>query len=100
MIWDKKPGLYMVRRQIGVNILAPKWEVEDKGCVPSWPSNDYKEAPMMNDMLIVNLKDVSSVFQCGRTSMVPAVWNNDGEYYKYFFCPKEEYKKWQGLPTH
>lgn len=97
--WKEKSGLY-VGTPTGKKLPLTKWEVNEKGKIPSYYGPGPEGLPMkMTDQLIVNLKDVSKSYSSGKTTMIPAVPDEDGIFWGYSSVPEECCKWWEKLPT-
>lgn len=97
--WKKRPDRY-VGLPTGKKLPLAKWQVNEKGKVPSWNGPGPEDLPMpMTCQLIVNLKDVSKSYTSGHTTMVPAIPNEDGNFWGYTSVPEEGVKWWEELPT-
>lgn len=99
-IWQKEDNGWYTGKFTGKKLSLPKWEVDEKGKVPSYqgPGPDG-EPRSMTDQLIVDLSDVSTSYTSGSTSMVPACPDEDGEFWGYTSVPEENCKWWEELPT-
>lgn len=98
-IWEKKDNMY-VGKYTGRQLPLPKWEVNDKGKVPS----NFGPVPEclsveMTTQLIISLKDVSEAYSSSETVMVPAVPNENGIFLGDASIPEELCKWWEELPT-
>lgn len=97
--WTKKADHY-VGNPTGKKLPLPKWTVDENGKVPSYNGPGPKGLPLeMTDQLIINLKDVSEAYASGETTMVPAVPNENGDFWGYTSVPEERCKWWKELPT-
>ena len=98
-IWEKVADGY-VGHHTGRKLPLPKWEVASNGKIPAYHDPGPKGLPMeMTDQLIIDLKDVSKSYSSGRTNMVPAVPDEEGNFWGYTSVPEERCKWWEELPT-
>ena len=98
-IWKMK-GDHYVGTPTERKLPLPKWKVNAEGKVPSYFGPGPDGLPMeMTDQLIVNLKDVSQAYSSGETAMIPAVPDEDGDYWGYTSVPEDRCKWWNELPT-
>lgn len=100
-IWSKEgearfSGIFTGRRQP-----LPKWKVNEKGKIPTdmGPVPEGMTMIPMTDQLLVNMSDVSAAYSSGRTSMIPACPDEDGNFWGYTSVPEENCKWWEELPT-
>ena len=96
--WEKKGDCYF-GTPTGKMIPLPKWKVDDKGKIPSSLGPGHDGQISLTTLLIVNLKDVSASCRSGHTTIVPAVADEDGEFYGYSSVPQELCEWWDNLPT-
>ena len=97
-IWHKEDDKY-VGTFTGKNLPLPKWEVNEKGKVPSYLGPGPEERPRdLTDQLIIDLSDVDIGYPSGSTTMIPAIYNEDGQFWGYTSVPQECYKLWEELP--
>ena len=98
--WEKRPGGAYVGTPTRKKLLLEKWNVDEKGKVPSYHGPVPKGLPIiMTDQLIVDLKDVSEAYSSGETTMIPAVPNESAGFWAYSAVPEDRCKWWEGLPT-
>ena len=99
-IWEKMSDDHYVGKHTGKKLPLNKWKVNEKGKVPTYWGLEPKELPMsMTDQLIVNLNDISTAYSSGETTMIPAVPDEDGDFWGYTAVPEERCKWWEELPT-
>lgn len=97
----KKSGKFYVGKPTGRKLPLPKWKVDEKGKIPSYDGPGPEEMPPhMTDHLIINLSDVSEAYSSGEAEMIPAVPDEDGEFWGYTSVPEDRCKWWEELPTH
>ena len=96
--WKKKGGCYL-GTPTGKKFPAPKWKVDDRGKIPCRFEPSHNGEVLKTDQLTVNLIDVSKSYSSGHTTLVPAVPNEDGEYWGYTSVPPEYCEWWDNLPT-
>ena len=97
--WEKHEDNY-IGTPTGKKLPLPKWEVNAEGKVPSYfgpgPNGVIME---MTDQLIVNLKDVSQSYSSGETTMIPAIPDENGDFWGYTSVPGARCRWWNKLPT-
>lgn len=97
--WIWREGKY-VGVPTGNYLPLPKWKVDENGKVPSYEGPGPKTLPMpMSDQLIVNLDGVSTYNSSKETIMVPAILDEDNDFWKYPSYPEEAIRSWNDLPT-
>ncbi len=100
VIWQKEGEDRYVGTFTKKKLPLPKWEVDEKGNVPSYlgpgPDGENREK---TDQLIVDLSDVSKSYRSGSTTMIPACPDESGDFWNYTCVPKEVCKWWEKLPT-
>lgn len=97
--WEEKSDLY-IGTPTGKKLPLAKWEVNEKGKIPSYHGPGPEVLPMrMTDQLIVNLKDVSKSYSSGESILIPAVPDENGDFWGYTSVPKERCNWWEELPT-
>lgn len=104
LIWKKDEGYD--DRWIGTpnkdkkKLPLPKWKVDEMGRVPTYDGPGPEGLPpTMTDQLIVDLCDVSKAYSSGRTTMIPACPDEDGNFWCYTVVPEDVCKWWNELPT-
>ncbi|MBQ8043545.1 MAG: hypothetical protein IJ272_05280 [Clostridia bacterium] len=55
--------------------------------------------PPMTDQLIVNISDIDKSWASGRTTIIPAVPDDEGQFWCYNAVPKDKVSWWESLPT-
>ena len=96
----KRVGDTYIGDPTGKKLPLPKWKVNKKGQVPSYNGPGSEGLDMeMTDQLIVNLSDISKAYSSGETDMIPAVPDEDGEFWGYTSVPEDGYKWWEELPN-
>lgn len=97
--FEKKSDHY-VGTPTGKKLSLEKWEVDEKGKIPScWGPGPEGLTMEMTDQLIVNLKDVTKSYSSGQTTMIPAIPNGNGAFWAYTAVPEKSIKWWEQLPT-
>ena len=98
-IYEKSGDIY-VGRYTGKWLALPKWTVDEKGKVPSYDGPGPEATlPQLTVQFIVNLNGVSESYSSGETVLIPAIPNEDGEFWGYTSVPEDDCKKWEDLPT-
>lgn len=99
VIWRKENGQH-VGKVTDEKISLPKWKVDKKGKIPSAFGPGPKGEPeSMTDQLLIDLSRDFKSYSSGRTSMVPACPDEDGDFWGYTSVPDEVCKWWSELPT-
>lgn len=100
-IWSKEGEDRFSGIFTGKRLPLPKWEVNEKGKIPTdmGPAPEGMTMIPMTDQLMVNISDVSTAYSSGRTSMIPACPDEDGDFWGYTSVPEENCKWWEELPT-
>ena len=99
-IWSKIENGHFFAKFTGKRLPLPNWEVNEKGEIPTDIGPVPEEHPIpMTDQLLVDLLYVSSAHLFGKTSMIPAWPNEDGDFWAYNSVPEENRKLWEELPT-
>lgn len=95
-IWEKHDGYYR-GKPTGRKLPLPKWEVNEKGCIPAYgPQPEGLPIPMTEQLLI----DLDCDLMKGKEiTVVPAVPNEEGLFWGYTAVPKEGCEWWEKLPT-
>ncbi len=97
--WKEKKDCF-VGTLTGKKLPLPKWKVDEKGRVPSYRGPGPEGMPAeMTDQLIISLKDVSKSYSSGEMTMVPAVPDENGDFWGYTSVPDDKCKWWEELPT-
>lgn len=92
----RKEGDHYIGTPTGKLLTLPKWTVNEKGRIPSMhgPGPDGIQLEM-TDQLIINFKENSESW----CTMVPAVPDENGDFWGYTAVPDEGVKWWRNLPT-
>ena len=97
--WGKQGNTY-IGTLTSKKLPLPKWQVNEDGLVPSHHGPGPDGLPMqMTDQLIVDLTDVSKSFSSGETTMIPAVPDENGDFWGYTSTPHDCRILWEKLPT-
>ena len=98
-IW-KKVGNGYVGTHTGKKLSLPKWKVDNKGKIPSYDGPGPDNLPVaMTDQLMIDLKDVSDPEYAGVITMIPAVPDENGDFWGYTSVPEDGCTWWEELPT-
>ncbi len=99
VIWRKEKGKY-VGKITDKKFSLPKWKVDENGKIPSWNGPGPKGMlERKQDQLTIDLSKDSKSYSSGRTSMVPACPDEDGDFWGYTSVTDEVCKWWDELPT-
>lgn len=99
--WQKdiKENCY-IRIKTGRKLKLDKWKVDKKGLVPSYRGPGPKKLKQeKTDQLIVDIGDVSELYTSGNTIMIPAVTDDNSNFYCYGALPEALCVWWRNLPT-
>ena len=98
-IWSKE-GKWFSGKFTGKKLPLQKWKVNESGKIPTdmGPTPEGTVIPM-TEQLLIDMSDVSTAHSTGRTSMIPACPNEDGDFWGYTCVPEENCKWWEELPT-
>ena len=99
-IWSKTEDGHFIGKFTGKKIPLPKWEVNEKGEIPTdmGPGPEGQPLPMTYQLL-VDLSDVSTEYSSGESAVVPACPDEEGDFWSYTCVPEENRKWWEELPT-
>ena len=99
--WEKNlQGSGYIGRPTGKEFFLPKWTVDARGKIPSRYGFGPDQLPInYTDQLEIDLRDVSTSYQSGETSMIPAVPDEDGYFWGYTSVPENCCKWWENLPN-
>ena len=98
----KKVGNEYIGKPTGRILPLPKWEVNKQGKIPSYfppqlgPTAIFSTE--MTNRLLVDISEVSDAYTSGRTTIVPAILAENGEFWGYAPIPELDYKIWEELP--
>lgn len=100
VVW-KKDGDRLNGEHTGKIITLPKWEVDRDGLIPANIDLGPDGMPVLyTDQLVVNLQDVSDEYTSNsHTSVIPAVPDEDGNFWCYTTVPEDKVAWWKNLPT-
>lgn len=98
-VWEKRSDCF-VGNPTGQKLILPKWEVDQNGKVPSpfGPGPEELDEEK-TDQLIINLSDVSKNYISGETTVIPAMPDEDGNFWAYTAVPEDKVNWWENLPT-
>lgn len=100
VIWRKVKAHHYSGKITDQKISLPRWKVDENGKIPSWDGPGPKGMPeRKEDQLLIDLSKDSKSYSSGRTSMVPACPDEDGNFWGYTSVPDEVCKWWDELPT-
>lgn len=102
MSYEKAENGNYIGTPTGRKIAGQKWVVDETGYVPSYhgPGPSELKLPLtMTDQLIVDISDIDTSYASGKTTMIPAVPNDDGQFWCYNAVPKDKIAWWEALPT-
>jgi len=99
-IWSKEGEERFSGKFIRKKLPLPKWKVNEKGKIPTdmGPVPDGMMIPMTNQLL-VDMSDVSTAYSSGRTFIIPACPDKNGDFWGCTSIPEENCKWWEELPT-
>ena len=97
----EKNGDRLIGEHTGKMITLPKWEVDRDGLIPANIDLGPDGIPMVyTDQLVVNLQDVSDEYTSNsHSSVIPAVPDEDGNFWCYTTVPEDKVEWWKNLPT-
>ena len=100
VVW-KNDGDRLTGKDTGKIITLPKWEVDRDGLIPANIDLGPDGMPVLyTDQLVVNLQDVSDEYTSNsHTSVIPAVPDEDGNFWCYTTVPEDKVAWWKNLPT-
>ena len=95
---EKKDNQF-IKKPTGEKVIL-RWRIDDKGRIPIYHGPVSKGVTMeRTNKLTVNLKNVEKSCPSGDITIIPAVPDENGSFYKYASIPKEKYELWEKLPT-
>lgn len=99
-VWFKVGEGHFSPKYTGKKIPLPEWEVNEEGKIPTdvGPVPEGEPLPMTNELL-VDISGVSPIYSSGRTPMVPACPDEEGDFLCHTSMPEKNYKWWEELPT-
>lgn len=100
-VWYKVRENYFSGTYTGKKLPLPKWKVDENGKIPTdmGPAPEGMTMIPMTDQLLVDISDASTAYSSGRTSMIPACPDEDGNFWCYTVVPEDVCKWWKELPT-
>lgn len=99
-IWKKESEGYYTGKFTGRMLPLPKWKVDEEGFIPSYQGPGPDGQPeAITDQLIVDLSDVSTSYSSKNTTMIPALPDENSDFWGYTSVPEEVCKWWKELPT-
>ena len=97
--WVEKDG-ERVGITTGEKTTLPRWEVDKDGRIPSEQGYDeVNNSFIMTDQLQVDIHKHFPMQNIGITTLIPAILDEDGDYWGYTSAPDDALKKWKDLPT-
>ena len=97
-IWVKRGKSY-IKEPTGRKFLLPLWRIDKSGKIPTFNGPGYDGSVIMTDQLYISLEDIPDSCRNDGISVIPAVPDEDGNFWGYTSVPQEFCELWKNLPT-